>query len=54
MDFNEDSMGLKTMCEVFAAPPTTLQRTLAWSDLALQTALRGFYSARIGWPSLEH
>lgn len=47
-------MGLKTLCEVFAVPPTTLQRTLARAELALQAALRGFYPARIGWPSLEH
>lgn len=54
MHYYEGLMGLKTRCEVFVEPPTTLQRTLARGDVALQTARRGFYPTRIGWASLEH
>ncbi|KAE8992639.1 hypothetical protein PR003_g5872 [Phytophthora rubi] len=54
MHYYEGSMGLKSLCEIFAVPPTTLHRTVAQAELALQAALRGLYPARIGWPSLEH
>ncbi|ETP23156.1 hypothetical protein F441_03681 [Phytophthora nicotianae CJ01A1] len=54
LHYYEGSMGVKTICEIFAVPPTTLQRTLMKAEHALEAALRGFYPARISWPSLGH
>ncbi|KAG3234399.1 hypothetical protein PI124_g20545 [Phytophthora idaei] len=42
MHYYEGSVGLKTLCEVFAVPPSTLQRTLAREEKALQAFLKVF------------
>jgi hypothetical protein len=48
-----DTIGVKNMCQIFAAPPSTINRVLLHGEIALQKALRAEPSARCKWPSSE-
>ena len=51
--YYSDTMGYKTLCQIFAIPPPTLSRVLYNGELALARVLKNEYEARIVWPSLE-
>lgn len=53
LTFYTDCMGTKTLCRMFGAPPSTINRTLIKAEKALLRALKAEPLAAIKWPTLE-
>jgi hypothetical protein len=46
-------MEYKTLCELFAIPPSTLSDTLHQAEDALYKTLHRFEPAKVRWPTFE-
>jgi hypothetical protein len=53
LHFYTGSMELKTLCELFGVPLSTLSRSLSKAETALSMALKNLPDARIKYPSLD-